>query len=374
MIIAKEFGASLFALGMLANILGLSFGITALPAGLIADRTGERNLLILCCLAMGVSAIAVGLSLNIYMLGLCFLVLGLALGIYHPTGAATIARIVRQRGVGFAYHGIGGNIGIALGPIMAGATASLLGWRAPYFIFAIPALILAAMIFFTTRGELSFDHRSPTNKVLEEKASLPPIILPLVLIFCAQVLNGFIYRGVVTFLPLYLSERINLAFLNVDIVLIAGSFTTLALAFGVLGQLLGGYLSERIRRETLCFTIALAVVPSLLTVGSSQGLILMLAAISFGFSYFMSQPVFNSLIADYSPSNWRGRMYGMAFFCSFGIGSFSAGILGYVADSLGTNWVFIVSAGFAVLALICTFILLVRASVDSRNRNTKRLL
>jgi MFS family permease len=352
---------------MLANILGLSFGITALPAGFIADRTGERNLLILCCLAMGASAIAVGLSRNIYMLGVCFVVLGLALGIYHPTGAALIARVVSQRGLGFAYQGIGGNIGIASGPIMAGAIASFLGWRAAYFIFAIPALFLALMFFFTPRGELATAQPSTANEEKAEKKPLQPFIFPLVLIFCAQVLNGFIYRGVVTFLPLYLSERIHLAFLNVDSVLIAGSFTTLALAFGIGGQMLGGYLSERMRRETLSFIIALVVVPALLAVANTRGLVLMLAAISFGFFYFMSQPIFNSLIADYSPSNWRGRMYGITFFCAFGLGSFSAGILGYIADRLGTNWVFIVSSGFGVLVLICTLIIFVKVSVISKN-------
>jgi len=46
--IAQEFGASLFALGTLANIMGFAFGIMALPVGLLADRISERRLLMLC--------------------------------------------------------------------------------------------------------------------------------------------------------------------------------------------------------------------------------------------------------------------------------------------------------------------------------------
>ena len=365
--IAQEFGVSLFVLGVLANILGFAFGATALPAGFLADRISERRLLMLCCLGMGVASVAVGLSPSIYILGAALAVLGLALGIYHPTGAAFIARVATQRGLAFGYQGVAGNIGLALGPLLAGIIASFLGWRAAYFIFAIPALFLAAMFFFSARSEARFTQQSTTDETAAEKPSLRPIILPLALVFCASILNGFIYRGTVTFLPLYLSQRIHLAFLNLDSVLIAGSFTTIALIFGVGGQFLVGHLLERRRHESLAFAIALVVVPLLVVVGNSEGLVLMIAASAFAFFYFMGQPVLNCLVADYSPTDWHGRAYGISFFCGFGLGSFSASILGYVADQLGTNWVFMVAAGFGLLTLICTIVLLVRALTVSRH-------
>jgi len=365
--IAQEFGTSLFVLGVLANVLGFALGATALPAGFIADRIGERRLLILCCLVMGVASIAVGLSLNIYMLGTALAVLGLALGLYHPTGAAFVARVASQRGLAFGYVGIGGNIGQALGPLLAGIIASFLGWRAAYFVFAVPAFFLAAMFFLSLRTETHFTKQS-TPEVGAERPSLRPVILPLVFIFGAQTLNGFIYRGAVTFLPLYLSQRIHLAFLNLDSVLIAGSFTAIALGFGVGGQFFGGYLSERRRHEGLALAIVLLVIPLLVAVGNSEGLVLLTAASAFAFFHFMGQPIFNCLVADYSPAEWRGRIFGLYYFCAFGLGSFSASILGYVADRLGINWVFMVAAGFGLLSLIFTIFLLVRALKVSGSR------
>jgi hypothetical protein len=58
-----------------------------------------------------------------------------------------------------------------------------------------------------------------------------------------------------------------------------------------------------------------------------------------------SYPVFSnitshSIVADYSPVAWRGRSYGISFFCSFGIGSFSATFLGYIAERSNTSWIF----------------------------------
>jgi MFS family permease len=368
--IAQEFGASLFVLGILANVLGLAFGVAALPAGLLADRMSERRLLMLCCLGMGLSSIIIGLSPNIHILGIALLALGLALGIYHPAGSTFIARVAANRGLGFGYLGVGGNIGLALGPILASAIASVLGWRASYLIFAIPAIFLAVIFFFFTRTEMPSRQQSITDtNVSTGKLALRPFILPLGLILCAGIMNGFIYRGTVTFLPLYLSERIHLTFLNLDSVLAAGSFATIALAFGVGGQFLGGYLSERRRRESLAFIVALAAVPLLVLMGNSEGVILMIAAATFAFFYFMGQPVYNNLIADYSPTDWHGRLYGIYFLCTFGFGSFSASILGYVADQFGINWVFMAAAGFGLLTLTCTVFLLMRALKISKHIN-----
>ncbi len=87
----------------------------------------------------------------------------------------------------------------------------------------------------------------------------------------------------------------------------------------------------------------------------------MITAAAFAFFNFMGQPVYNSLLADYSPANWRGRLYGISYFCTFGLGSFSASILGYVAVKFGTSWIFFVAAGFGLIALLCTIFLWVRA-------------
>jgi len=363
--IAQEFGAGLFVLGILANVFGLAFGLTALPAGFLADRIGERTGLIICCLGMGIASIVVGLSPNIYILGIALAVLGLVLGIYHPTGASYISRIASQRGMGFGYLGMGGNLGQAIGPLLAGIIASFMGWRAAYFIFAIPCFCLAVLFFLAVKDEAQFTQQSTTETV-SFKLSLRPFIVPLVFIFCATIMNGFVYRGMVTFLPLYLSERIQFSFLNLDSVLIAGSFTAIVLVFGVGGQFLGGYLLERKPREGLAFIVSLVAIPLLLLVGNSGGLVLMIAASTFAFFHFMAQPVLNCLVADYSPAELRGRIFGAYFFCNFGLGSFSASMLGYVADKFGTNWVFIVIAGFGLLALVCVAFLWVSALRVSR--------
>lgn len=363
--IAQEFGVGFFVLGILANITGFAFGLSSLPSGFLTDRIGERRLLLFFCLGSGAASIVVGLSPNIYVLGVALAVLGLALGIYHPAGSAFVARTTSHRGIAFGYLGVGGNLGIALGPILAGIIAASLGWRAPYLIFAIPALLMAALLYSFSRTEIPTVSEAAVTADTG-KTRLRSIILPLVLIFSAAATNGFVYRGLVTFLPLYFSQRLHFTFWNWSSLALAGSFTTVALIFGVGGQLLGGYLSERRNREVLALVVTVASVPLLLLMGNSEGLVLMLASITFAFFHFMWQPICNNLIADYSPVAWQGRSYGISFFCVFGLGSFSATFLGYIAERFGTNWVFIAMAGISIITVGIVAALLVSTLTISR--------
>jgi len=190
--------------------------------------------------------------------------------------------------------------------------------------------------------------------------SLRPFLAPLVVVVLLGVLNGLIYRGVVTFLPTHLSENVHLGAAGIDSVMLAGSFTTVALLFGVAGQFLGGYLSDRRSREKLALLATAISVPALAAVWGFGGLLLLGSAALFAFFHFMSQPVFNALVADYSPDLWRGRVYGVYFFCAFGVGSFSAGPLGYAAEQHGVETVFLICAAIGALATLCTVLLVLK--------------
>ncbi|MEW6141840.1 MAG: MFS transporter [Chloroflexota bacterium] len=357
--IAIEFGASLFIMGVLANIFGLAFGFTALPSGFLADRIGEKRLLAVCCLVSGIAAVGVGLSTNVYVLGAALLALGLALGLYHPAGAAFVAKTSRRTGMAFGYLGVGGNLGIALAPVLAGSIAAVSNWRAAYIVLAVPMVLLAAVFAFGLRGVRPAEReasRSGAVRTSERQAT----VVSLALILAAQLLNGFIYRGVVTFLPLYLGQSVGQVSSEGGLIFLAGSVTTVVLLFGVGGQFFGGYLSERIRPEILALVVCLGSFPLLIAVGVSYGLVLVVITCVFAVFHFMGQPVFNVLVSDYSLVKWRGRVFGFSFFCNFGLGSFSAGMLGYVADQAGLNWVFPASSGFALLALVAVLVLLFR--------------
>ncbi len=360
--IRPEFQVEEVIIGLLANVLGFTFGLTSLPAGYLADRLGQRRLLAVCAGGMAIAAVATGLAPNVLVLGIALGFLGMAMGIFHPTAATFVSRLSRP-GLGYGLLGVGGNLGLALGPITAGAVAVLWDWRGAYFVLAVPALILA-ILFVAARPDSNSPDASEVAAKTPGRAEVWALFKPVApvigLLIVAQLLNGLVYRGTMTYLPTHLGNLVDIGGGGLDNLMRAGAFTTVALLFGVFGQFSGGYLSERYRREKLVLIIALVSVPLLLGIGFSRDWGLLLLAIVFAFFHFMAQPVFNGLVAAYSPAPIRGTMFGVIFFFSFGLGSFAASLFGYVVDRLDTGWVFTISAFFELLMMFAIIALLYR--------------
>ncbi len=350
--IGDEFGLDKLALGFIANALALSFGVGALPSGLLVDWLGSRRVLRLCFLMTAAASLLVAVSPSPVVLGVFLSLLGLGIGLYHPAALALIAQGAKQRGLVLGYHGVAGNIGIALAPAIATGFAATVGWRGAYVFLAVLALGLVALLQMvrlpTSRQRPPEEGAGTTARHRLVAASL----LPLLVIYVAYLLNGFVYRGSMTFLPTLIEEQVHIRFLGIDESTLAGSLTTLALLTGAVGQYLGGSLSERVAMERLAPPIALVVVPALLLMGVSGGLLLVAASAVFVFFNFSSQPVYNGLIAEYAPGSALGRSYGLSFFAAFGLGSTAATFSGFLADRWGTSSVFLALAGFAVVTLI----------------------
>ena len=358
--IAQEIGVTLLALGVLANVFGLAYGITALPIGILADRHSATRMLGLSSIGMGLAAVVISLAHGAIALGIGLSLLGIALGVFHPVANAFVSKISSRVGLGFAYLGTGGSLGVALGPIVVGIIASALNWRVAYAVLAVPCVVLGLLFLrFPDSSMASSDEAQ--DKPAAPLSSLRPFLGPLVVVIFLGVLNGLIFRGMVTFLPTHLGENVNLGRVGIDSVLLAGSFTTIALLFGVAGQFLGGYLCDRRTREWIVLLSTAMTIPALVAVWAEGGLFLLASAAFFAFFHFMTQPVFNALITDYTPVLWRGRMFGVYFFCSLAGGSFSATGLGYVAETHGIEAVFLVCAVLAVLATVFTVPLIVWA-------------
>ncbi len=353
--IDSEFGSGLFVLGIVANAFAFAFGVSALPSGLLVDRLGSRKVLYLCFLSAAAAALLVAASGNVAMLGLFLGLLGLAIGLYHPAGISLIAQAAEQRGMALGYHGVVGNIGVALAPALAVGLAEGFGWRSAYVFLAALAVLVALMVRLVQVDEKSGEAPAPPPANAETPARhaspLPPAALALFLVYAVFVLNGFVYRGSMTFLPLHIEEHVHISFLGLDEAALAGSLTTLALLAGAAGQFFGGVLSERYRLERLAVPFALVVVPALLLMGVSGGLALVAAAALFVFFNFGSQPVYTGLIADYSPQRALGRSFGISYFAAFGLGSTAATLAGFLADRWGTASVFLALGAFACITL-----------------------
>ncbi|WP_134670353.1 MFS transporter [Halorussus marinus] len=354
------------------------FGLGALPGGLLADAYGSRRLIIACLVGMGGSFVLLSLAPSVPVIAAALVLWGIAASVYHPSGLSLISKGVSQQGSAFAYHGMAGNLGIALGPLTTAVLLLFFDWRLVVGLLAVPAAI--AVVFALT---VEFDETAGVDASATDGgdaradggvSSLAEFVGDsktlfsgaFVLVFVVVMCSGLYYRGVLTFLPEMLANQSLF-----DPVELGGReiepsryvYSGL-LMIGIGGQYVGGMLTDRIRVErgiTGAFA-ALAVIALLYIPALNAGLITLLAAsAALGFALFVVQPLYQAAVAQYTPAGTRGLSYGYTYLGVFGIGAAGAGIAGFVLELFDPTVLFVVLCGFAAVATVFGGLLSVRS-------------
>ncbi len=326
-ILEKEFTVSLLYLGELATIQILFLGLGGFPSGFLADRFGSRLVLIIYFIGLIFSAFWLFFSTTFTMTALGLGFLGLITGLYHPAGLKMVSHSPNVSRY-MSYHGVSGSLGLAAGPIYGAWMSSWLGWRYAYLFMGI--LALAALLFLLTY------HREPQKRKASFSIKGKFNKAHLLIIFVAS-LWGFAHHGLFNFLPYYFEETVET---SLGAVVGAGFLTGFVLLLGIIGQLGGGKLGEKYPRKKLYIWVVLLNIPFLIGMAFLNGISLVVVTGMLGAVNFMFQPINNSLLADVTPTENRGIIYGFSAGISFGVGSFAGLAGGYLGEIFSINAIF----------------------------------
>ncbi len=352
------FHVDAFALGLVAALTYALYGLGSLPFGLLADRRPAVPLLIISLVGMGASLVLASLAPVLAIVALALASLGASASIYHPTGLALISRRFARQGQALGWHGVGGSLGVALGPL----AVSLLLLRLPpsYVIALLSSPVVLAIVLMLIADPR--EARPSTNP-----AAVVPFALlrdpSFLLILLVYVGAGAAYWGALTFLPVFLDTQGALGPLDVAGLHLAPSkvlFPTL-LAMGAGGQWLSGHLSDRARPELSLTLLSWGEAGTLAALVVARAWALVPIALALGFLLFALEPLQNILIVNRVPPRSRGFAYGMAFLAVFGIGGIiGAPLAGYLATAIGYSAIFPAMAPFMALSGLASFALLRR--------------
>jgi MFS family permease len=382
-----QVGVTTATLGVVVTAGYGLFGAGALPSGVLVDRVGSRRLIRACLFGMAASFLLLAVAPGLVAVTLALLVWGIAASVYHPAGLALLSKGVEERGTGFAYHGIAGNIGQGGGPLVTTLLLLFLDWTLVAALLAVPALVAglyasraefdetAAVTPSTDGGEdASTDGGSKATSGVDSLADFRTESLRLftggfVLVFVVALCSGLYYRGFLTFLPGVLSsvpgfEPFPLsAVLPAELARAIGGGSQLVrperyfyaglLVVGVFGQYAGGKLSDRIDVEKgivggfgMLALLALVFLP---VADTGVAPLVVLGAV-IGFFLFFVQPFYQATVAEYSPADARGLSYGYTYLGVFGVGALGGTVAGVVLTYAAPAELFVVLAGIAVVA------------------------
>lgn len=145
--IGRDLGGSPVALTWVTNAFMLSFGSLLMAAGALADVYGRKRLFSFGMLLFTAASIAQSLAPSVYWLDGLRAVQGVAGAAALASGSASLAQEFEGHARTRAYSVLGTTfgIGLAFGPLLAGALIEVFNWRA---IFVFTALIgVIAMVF-----------------------------------------------------------------------------------------------------------------------------------------------------------------------------------------------------------------------------------
>ncbi len=366
----------------LGVVVGLSYaltGIGALPSGILADRFSSKRLIILCLIGMGASFAIVSVAPNLIVLTIALLLWGAAASIYHPVALALISRGTKQQGTAFAYHGAAGNVGVAIGPLLAAILLAFFHWRVVATVLVIPVVIALLIVFrmefnetagSEARGAHASDGSGEIRTLADFVANTKLLFVGgFIFVFMIGILYGLYYRGAITFLPDLLADVPLFAPVEISGRTFEPSQYVYAglLLLGGLGQYSGGKLADYIQAEyaliitySVLLALALVFIPSL-----SAGLIpLLIVAGLLGFTVFAAAPINQVVISKYTGANVRGLSFGYVYVGTLGIGALGATLAGIILTYSTAMTLFVVLGGFATGAVLLGFYLVVRERRD----------
>lgn len=350
-----EFDLGLDTLGIMASAGAFMFGVGAIPAGFLEAKLGGRVLLLIYQAGSIIGGLGLILAKTPVQMTIGLGILGLASSIYHPAGLTILSRRLTNLSKGMAIHGVAGSVGLALGPLFAGAAAEFGSWRVSYLIWIILQGILVFVTFFMIKRRNKPIEDETKKEIFEIKDKRS-----IVLYYVMSTALGFSFGGFTTYMPSLFGSQTTGIFALFPETLKAGFFTTLVFTSGILGQTIGGYVGDRYSRSFLLFWIVILNMPFLFLMGYTSGWSLLISSILLGIVHFLNQPVSNALLAELTPSSHRGIGYGISFFLSFGIGGIAPAVCGWITNQYSIEMVFPFMAISLIPAVIAGWFLMKR--------------
>jgi MFS family permease len=146
-----ELGMSPAAIGIVFAVALAVELVVLYPAGTAADRHGRKAVLVPALAGLAALTAVIGFAGGQVVLGLLVGALGVASGLTGVSPSAMLSDVVPRSDLGTAagVFRLFGDVGFALGPLVAGAVGAGVGLREAFFVSAAPAVVALALVLRT---------------------------------------------------------------------------------------------------------------------------------------------------------------------------------------------------------------------------------
>jgi FSR family fosmidomycin resistance protein-like MFS transporter len=349
-----EFGLALAQVGFLKTVYSGVMAGLQVPAGLLAERIGERFLLAAGTAAAAIGYLLIGWSGGFLGLVACLAVGGLGASVQHPLGSSLTARAAEgpRLRTALSVYNFSGDLGKMALPALTALLIAFWQWRVATVLLGLIGLIAAVAIHRLLRG-LAGGGRAraagaplpPTDGSAHRAARHGFIAITAIGIVDATTRTGFL-----TFLPFLLTMK------GADVPTI-GFALALVFAGGATGKFVCGVLATRLgilRSVILTECATSAGILALLPLPLDGGLILLPLI---GMALNGTSSVLYGTVAELVPGERRARAFGIFYTCTIGAGAIAPFLYGLFGDAVGVPTALVTVALVVLLVLPLTLTL-----------------
>ncbi len=355
--VEQAFGLSKVGVGAITTTREIASGIITLPGGIIADSLKKHwgLILALCMGFFGIGWLLIGQAPVFPLLLVGVAIIAIAASLWHlPAMASLSHHFSHRRGTALSFHGIGGNIGDAISPVVTGFLLGYLAWREILSIYAVIPIFIAFLVFwaFKNIGQTN-EHKDSSEKISQSEQTRQALKNPaLWAITFIGGIRGMAFIALMTFLPSYFSSDLGMSDLS------RGVHFGLLVAVGIISTPIMGYLSDKIGRKKILVPgmIFLSIIVLLMSFyGDGVTLIILLALL--GIFFYSDQPILTASALDIVGEGVATTTLGTLSFARFILSALSPLIAGFLYDSFSMNYVFYYVAFLMIIGAIALYFL-----------------
>jgi MFS transporter, FSR family, fosmidomycin resistance protein len=356
----RELSLALGQAGLLRTAYTGGMALFQLPAGLLAERWGERRLLAAGTAVTALGFITAGGAAGwLSLLGL-LLAAGLGSGVQHPLASALVSRAWEEgpRRAALGSYNFSGDLGKMAAPAALALGIAALGWRPAVVAGGVVGLLGAALIAaLLPSGRIPAAGAAGRSESARERSAWG---IRDARGFRALAAIGMIdtatRSGFLIFLPFALMAK------GASVAGVGGAFAVL-FAGGALGKVTCGLVAERLGIIRTVILTEAATAIGIAMVAAASGPVALAVLFPLGIALNGTSSVLYGSVAELVLPERRSRAYGLYYTLSVGTSALAPTVFGAIGDLIG------VAPGMILVAL-CVLVtiplsLVMRPAVDA---------
>jgi len=350
-ILKENYSLSFAQIGLITLAFQITASLLQPVVGSVTDRKPQPF-----SLAMGMGFTFIGLLMlsgahNYAMLVLSAAMIGLGSAIFHPE-SARIARMASGGRYGFAQSvfQVGGNLGSAIGPVLAALIVVPFGQSSIAWFSSIA--FVAIVILWRIGGWykpriMARGHVAPKRLAGAPSGSRVAMAIGILIVL---VFSKYIYLSSLTsYYTFYLMHKFAVSTQTSQLLLFV------FLGANAAGVYFGGPIGDRIGRRYVIWISILGALPFTLLLPHVSLAWTVALSVVIGFIISSAMPAIIVYAQELVPHRF-GMISGLFFGFAFGAGGLGAAMLGMVADAKGIDFVYAVCAFLPAIGLLAMFL------------------